>query len=212
MRRYVPLFLHFRITADSPVKLIKKEQELEYYKELQQKANTESKKEFKRLLESNDFKDEAQLERTVRELDKSIRKARTKDVGGPEIDDEEDQPAFPLLDIPDEELDEAGLKQKRHQKLMKSNHDARARAKAEKEKQKARLAEEERLDQERRENDLEGWLQERRVAREVRCPAMEGVSRLCLCRCYLSALSSVSHLGHSDSLLTEWRTGPFTED
>jgi actin-related protein 5 len=50
---------------------------------------------------------------------------------------------------------------------MKSNHDARARAKAEKEREKARLAEEERLDQERRENDLEGWLQERRAAREV---------------------------------------------
>ncbi|KAI9861937.1 MAG: Nuclear actin-protein involved in chromatin remodeling [Trichoglossum hirsutum] len=159
-------------------KLIKKERELEYYRELQQKANTESKKEFKRLLESNDFKDEAQLEKAVRELDKSIRKARTKDVGGPEVDEEEEQPTFPLLDIPDEELDEAGLKQKKHQRLMKSNHDARARAKAEKEREKARLAEEERLDQERRENDLEGWLQERRAAREALLQKIKDRQRL----------------------------------
>ncbi|KAI9818694.1 MAG: Nuclear actin-protein involved in chromatin remodeling [Thelocarpon impressellum] len=147
-------------------KLIKKEQELEYYKDLQAKAATETKKEFKRLLESNDFETEAQLDKIIRDLDKSIRKARTKDVGGPENEDEEEEQTFPLLDVPDAELDEAGLKQKRHQRLMKSNVDARARAKAEKEKEKARIEEERRLDQERRETDLEGWVQDRRAARE----------------------------------------------
>ena len=53
---------------------------------------------------------------------------------------------------------------------MKSNVDARARAKIEKEKEKARRAEEERLESERRENDLEGWLDERRAARVVCIP------------------------------------------
>lgn len=148
-------------------KLIKKEQELEYYKELHAKATTESKKEFRRLLESNDFETEAQLDKAIRELDKNIRKARTKDVGGPEVEEEEEEQTFPLLEVPDAELDEAGLKQKRHQRLMKSNNEARARAKAEKEKEKARVEEEQRADEDRRINDLDGWVADRRAAREV---------------------------------------------
>ncbi|KAG0650264.1 Actin arp5 [Hyphodiscus hymeniophilus] len=146
-------------------KLIRKEQELDYYRDLQSKISNESKKESKRLLDAEDMKDEAALERTIKELDRSIRKARTKDVGGPEIEEEVEEPDFSLLEVPDEQLDEAGIKQKRHQRLMKSNHEARARAKAEKEKEKARVAEEQRADEEKRENDLEGWLQERRNAR-----------------------------------------------
>lgn len=148
-------------------KLIRKEQELEYYKQLQQRLINQTKKEVKRLLDEDEFKDEAQLDKVIKELEKSVRKARSKDVGGPENVEEEEEVTFPLLEIPDEELDEAGLKQKRHQRLMKANVEARARAKMEKEQQKARVAEEERLDNERRENDIEGWLEERRTARTV---------------------------------------------
>ncbi|KAH7386176.1 hypothetical protein BKA64DRAFT_135419 [Cadophora sp. MPI-SDFR-AT-0126] len=146
-------------------KLIRKEQELDYYRDLQNRLADETKKEIKRMLDAEDLKDEAALERTIKELDKSIRKARTKDVGGPEVEEEVEVPDFSLLDIADDQLDEAGIKQKRHQRLMKSNHEARARAKAEKEKEKARIAEEQRLDDEKRQNNLEGWLQERRNAR-----------------------------------------------
>ncbi|KAL7789472.1 actin-like protein [Trichoderma ceciliae] len=144
-------------------KLIKKEQDLEYYKNLQGRIVDETKKETRRLLDSHDIKDETQLEKVIKELEKSIKKARTKDVGG-DPEEEQEQPNFDLLDVPDEGLDEAQLKQKRQQRLMKSNHEARARAKAEKEAEKARVAEEERLDQERRANDLEGWLDEKHQA------------------------------------------------
>ncbi len=147
-------------------KLIRKEQELEYYKELQVKVAATNKKEAKRLLESDDFDDEAQLDKRIKEMEKSIRKARNKDLG--EVENEEEEiPTFPLLDTPDDQLDEEGLKQKRQQRLLKSNYDARTRAKAEKEREKARLAEEQKMDDERRENDFEGWLQERRIARQV---------------------------------------------
>ena len=50
---------------------------------------------------------------------------------------------------------------------MKSNHDARLRARIEKEAEKARLAEEQRLDDERRETDPETWIEERRIARQA---------------------------------------------
>ncbi|KAL1635341.1 Actin-related protein 5 [Neofusicoccum ribis] len=147
-------------------KLMAKEQELAYYKELQIRLQDTNKKEAKRILEGEDFDDEAQLEKRIRELDKSIRKARNKDVGDLE-EEENEPPTFPLVDVPDDQLDEEGVKQKRQQRLMKSNYEARQRAKAEKEREKARIAEEERLDNERRENDPETWIEERRVARQA---------------------------------------------
>lgn len=150
-------------------KLVKKEQELEYYKDLQQGLASESKKEVRRILEGEDLKDEAHLDRLVRDLEKSIRRSRNKDLGIEENEEPSEEISFPLLDVPDEELDEAGLKEKRHQRLMKSNVEARQRAKAEKEREKARREEEERLDLEKRENDFENWIAERRIARQVGC-------------------------------------------
>ncbi|KAF2244077.1 actin-like ATPase domain-containing protein [Trematosphaeria pertusa] len=147
-------------------KLKRKEEELEYYQQLHEQLQTVTKKEAKRILESNDFDEETQLEKRVRELEKSIKKARNKDVGDVE-EEAQEEPTFPLLDTPDEQLDEEGLKQKRQQRLMKSNYEARQRAKAEKEREKARLAEEQRLDDERREADIEGWSAERRIARQA---------------------------------------------
>jgi len=148
-------------------KLMKKEQELEYYKDLQQGLASESKKEIRRILEAEDLKDEAHLDRLIRDLERSIRRSRNKDLGIEENEEPAEEMSFPLLDVPDEELDEAGLKEKRHQRLMKSNVEARQRAKAEKEAEKARRQEEERLDREKRENDFESWIGERRQARQV---------------------------------------------
>lgn len=146
-------------------KLVQKEQELEYYEDLQQRLDGQTKKETKRLLDEDEIKDEAQLDKMIKDMEKSVRKARNKDLGNPEPVEEEVVQTFPLLDIPDEQLDEAGLKQKRHQRLMKSGVEARARAKLEKEQERARIVEEERLDNERRQSDLEGWLHDRRVER-----------------------------------------------
>lgn len=158
-------------------KLMRKEQELEYYRKLQEKITDANKKDTRRLLDAEDMKDEAHLERTIKELDKSIKRARTKDVGA-DPEEEQEAPDFSLLEVPDDQLDEASLKAKRHQRLLKSNHEARARAKAEKEAEKARVDEEERLDRERRENDLEGWLEEKRVARNLTLQKMKERDRL----------------------------------
>lgn len=148
-------------------KLVKKEQELEYWKDLQQRLASETKKEIRRVLEAEDLKDEAHLERMIRDLEKSIKRSRNRDLGIEETEEQQEEMTFPLLDVPDEELDEAGLKEKRHQRLMKSNVEARARAKAEKEREQARREEEERLDREKRENHFEDWVAERRANRQV---------------------------------------------
>ena len=146
-------------------KLMKKEQQYEYHKQLQTTLQTANKKEQKRLLDAEGLRDEAQLERLLRDLDKSIRRSRNKDVGNEEEEGAEEQ-SFPLLDIPDDQLDEAAIKEKRHQRLMKSGVEARQRAKAEKEREKARIAEEERLDNEKRETRFDDWIAERHAARD----------------------------------------------
>lgn len=146
-------------------KLMKKEQDLEYY----QKTHTSyveapTKKEQRRILDEAEFKDEAALERMIRDLEKSIRKSRNKDLGAPEEEEtlEEQLNKFPLLEVPDDQLDEDGIKEKRHQRLMKSGVEARIRAKAEKEAERAREAERQRLDVEVRENRFDEWLAGRR--------------------------------------------------
>lgn len=159
-------------------KLIRKEQELAYYKDLQEKIQNMTKKEARKMLESDDFDDESQLEKKIKDFEKSIKKARNKDLGEPEEEEQQEEPTFPLLEVPDDQLDEDGLKQKRQQRLMKSNYDARQRAKAEKEREKARLAEEERLENERRENDPESWIEERRIARQAILNKMKERERL----------------------------------
>lgn len=151
-------------------KLVKKEQELEYWKDLQNNLANETKKEIRRVLEAEDLKDEAALEKLIRELEKSIKRSRNKDLGIEETEEQPEEMTFPMLDIPDDQLDEAGLKEKRHQRLMKSNVDARLRAKEEKEREKARVEEEERIDRETRENDFENWIAKRRNNRQVCWP------------------------------------------
>ena len=149
-------------------KLVKKEQELEYYQRLHNDyVNAPTKKEQRRILDDEEFKDEAALERIIRDLDKSIRKSRNKDLGAPEEEEnlEEQLNRFPLLDVPDGQLDENGIKEKRHQRLMKSGVEARIRAKQEKERERARVAEEERKDHELRENKFDDWLAGRREQR-----------------------------------------------
>lgn len=159
-------------------KLKAKERDLEYYIQLQaQLEEITTKKEKARVLESNDFDDENQLNKKIKELELSIKKTRNKDLGDVE-EEQVEEPTFPLLEVPDDQLDEDGIKQKRQQRLMKSNYDARQRAKVEKEKEKARLAEEQRLDDERRESDPQTWIEERRIARQAIIQKMKDRERL----------------------------------
>lgn len=149
-------------------KLIKKEQQLEYYQKLHNDyINAPTKKEQRRILDDEEMKDEAALERVIRDLDKSIRKSRNKELGAPEEEEnlEEQLNKFPLLDVPDDQLDEDGIKEKRHQRLMRSGVEARIRAKQEKERERARVAEEERKDRETRETRFDDWLAGRREQR-----------------------------------------------
>lgn len=151
-------------------KLMKKEQELDYFQSLLvQYQNAPTKKEQRRILDDEELKDEAALERVIRDLSAKIRKSRNKDLGAPEEEQnlEEQLNKFPLLEVPDDQLDEDGIKEKRHQRLMKSGVEARIRAKQEKAREAARVAEEKRQDEEHRVSDPESWVTGRRVQRNA---------------------------------------------
>ena len=162
-------------------KLVKKEEELNYFQHIHRTyLEATTKKEQRRILDNEELKDEAALERVIRDLDKSIRKSRNKDLGAPEEEDnlESQLKNFPLLEVADDQLDEEGLKQKRHQRLMKSGVEARIRAKTEKEREKARVAEEERLDVEQREQHFDKWLAGRRARRNELLTRIKDLARL----------------------------------
>lgn len=89
-------------------------------------------------------------------------------------------PTFPLVEIPDHELDEESIKEKRRQRLLKAGYDARQRAKAEKMEEKRQEEERRRKDEEERTQNPAGWAQNRRAEYEVSAKVSE-----CLCmRCF----------------------------
>jgi actin-related protein 5 len=139
-------------------KLVQREAELQHLLELKDRRRTMNKKEWMATLENEGFEDEGQLDATVKKLEVVVKKGKKKAAGEP--DDEpvdEEPPSFPLVDVPDDELDEEQIKEKRKQRLMKAGYDARMRTR----EQKARDAEERAADikreEEERDRDLTGW-------------------------------------------------------
>lgn len=141
-------------------KLMQRENDLLYYQNVQSKISATTKKDAKRILEREGMKDENMLQKTIKELEKAIKRARKQDIG--DDDSEAEPPSFPLVEIPDEELDDEGIKEKRRQRLLKANYDARMRAKEEKNLERQLREEEEKKNAEYRKNDLAGWIKEKR--------------------------------------------------
>ena len=143
-------------------KLMQKENDLEYYRQLQERIEAGPKKDVKKMLDREGFKDMNALQKVMNDLNKAIRRARKEDLG----DDEPEVPTFPLVDTPEDQLTPEQIKEKRKQKLLKANYDARMRAKEEKLIELKRHEEEEAKEQKWRETDLEGWIAARRSQRD----------------------------------------------
>lgn len=143
-------------------KLIQKEQELEYYLLLRETLLKLSKAEAEKRAQAEEFESVADLHKYVDNLEKSLKKARSDDIEAP---DEEVDPAtaWPLVEIPDSELSEEDVKEKRRQKLLKANHDARMRAKEEKEKEEQEKLKYQKEQEEWRKRDLDDWCTSKRL-------------------------------------------------
>ncbi|KAH3680013.1 hypothetical protein WICPIJ_008446, partial [Wickerhamomyces pijperi] len=111
-------------------KLVQKEQEFEYFGKIKERLPTISKKAQQQLLKEENFDDEADFNKYLASLEASLKRARKQDIGGEAEDTQTAEvPTFPLIDIPDDQLSEEDIKEKRKQKLMKANYEARQRAK-----------------------------------------------------------------------------------
>jgi actin-related protein 5 len=114
---------------------------------------------------STDFDTPNELEVWVKKTESNIKRKQKKDAGEEEV---EEDPVFPLVDRPDEELTEDEIREKRKQRLMKAGWEARVKIREEKQREKERVEEEKRKEEEERQLDPEGWARKMRLQHEVR--------------------------------------------
>jgi len=146
-------------------KLREQESELINLRELKKIKMTEPE-DFLEQLESHGFQSEEQLDSMINNLDNKIRTLKNKIMGVEEVEEPKEKPSFPLVDVPDEDLTPEERKEKRKQKMLKANMEAREKVRANKELQKSKEEEEARLDEKRRVETPELWLAELRGKRE----------------------------------------------
>ncbi|KAJ3526427.1 hypothetical protein NMY22_g10170 [Coprinellus aureogranulatus] len=136
-------------------KLENNERDLEELTALREERGEVREKEWFAKLSKAGFDNDAELDDTIKKLDVWVKKARKKEAGDA-ADEPMEEPSFPLVEIPDEELDEEGLKEKKRQRLLKSGWEFRMRAKKEKEREREEKEAEIRREEEERNEDLEG--------------------------------------------------------
>ncbi|KAF7986150.1 hypothetical protein HWV62_38522 [Athelia sp. TMB] len=146
-------------------KLVQKENDLRNLLDLRDGKGQEAKREWINTLQSEGFEDEASLDETIKKLEGDLKKARKKDEDLP--DDPVEEPSFPLVDIPDADLDEEGLKEKKKQRLMKAGYEARIRAKKEKERDREEKEAEDKKEEEERDRNLGEWAGKMRREQEA---------------------------------------------
>lgn len=145
-------------------RLVQKEEEYEYYSQVREQLKDQPKKKVLSILQNSGFDDERDFKKYIYNLERSLKRSQAVNVeDGEEVDEDQDMEAkFDLLDMPDENLTEEQIREKRKQRILKASFEARRKAKEEKEK-KAREEEERMIkDQKWRETDLEGWIKDKR--------------------------------------------------
>lgn len=141
-------------------KLAQKEEEYEYYGRIREQLKDQPRKSILAILQNAGFDDEQDFNKYISSLERSLKNAHIL-----EFDEEEEENIegkFDLVEIPDEQLTDEQIKEKRKQRLLKANYDARQRAKEEKLKQQQAEEEARRKDEEWRKEDLQGWIKDKR--------------------------------------------------
>ena len=140
--------------------------ELEEYKAILSERSTLKRADFlASIIENTPFETEAELDSWVKKTEADLKRKQKKDMGGDE--EPEEDPTFPLVEIPDTELGEDEIREKRKQRLMKAGWEARVKAREEKRKEKERQEEIKRREEEFRETDPTGWAAKLRTEQEV---------------------------------------------
>ncbi|CAG8499345.1 16313_t:CDS:10 [Acaulospora colombiana] len=135
------------------------EDNLAAYMELKSSKSSLKKSEFVARLKENRISDEAELDDLIQKTEKAVQRARNKLLGIDEVEIKE-EPTFPLVDIPDDQLNDAEKKEKKKQISAKSLHESRQRQREAKELIRRQHEAEERMEEQKRQADFEGWLNE----------------------------------------------------
>ncbi len=107
------------------------------------------------VLEAHGFRSKADLDSAILESEKDLKAFENKIAG---VEEPREEPDYSLLDVPDNQLDEKGIAEKRKQRLMKSNAEARERLKMAKEEAAEKEAAIMAASEQRRQDDFDCWL------------------------------------------------------
>lgn len=143
-------------------KLVQKEEEFQYYSQLKEQLENQPKRSVLSILQNAGFDDEKDFKKYLYNLQRSLSKSKDIDFGDEDDAEENNTNKYDLLEIPDDQLSSEQLREKRKQRLLKANHDARIKAKEEKEKQAKEEEEKKLKDKEWRETDLQSWIRDKR--------------------------------------------------
>lgn len=144
--------------------LKKKEEEHAYYMKIKEELLSLSKDEAERRVQAADFEDVRDLSKYIELLLRLIKHARSQ--AGIEAEEEEEidpVTAWPLAEVPDVELTEEQIKEKRRQKLVKINYMARIKAKEDRQRAQAEEAQYEKEQEDWRLRDLGDWCSSKRL-------------------------------------------------
>lgn len=146
-------------------KLVQKQEEFDYYSRLKAQLEGQSRKQVLSIIINAGFDDEKDFNTYLLGLEKALKKAHANEAN--EDDDDEQQldtstEKFNLVDVPDEELNEEQLKEKKKQRFLKASLDARIKIKEEKLRLKQEEEDRRRKDEEWRERDIKSWIKDKR--------------------------------------------------
>ncbi|KAM0790724.1 hypothetical protein ACM66B_004579 [Microbotryomycetes sp. NB124-2] len=137
------------------------EEELKYYSELRDRRDSMARWDWENLIRKADFDGPEDLDHYLTETERKLTRAKNK-MAGIEEQENKEPPSFPLVDVPDHQLNEEDLREKRRQRLMKAGYDARMRMKAERDYVRTVKEEQRKKDEELRTRDPKAWLQQLR--------------------------------------------------
>ncbi|KAI5954307.1 ARP5 [Candida jiufengensis] len=147
-------------------KLVQKQEEWDYYTKYKEDNANLSPEEFEELLIRDGFEDLEDFKKYMASLDRSLKRAASLNDDGEDDDEEEEvntSRTWPLVDIPDDQLTEDQIKEKRKQKLHKANVEARERNRELKKQEEEAKLKFEQEQQEWRERDLDDWSSAKKV-------------------------------------------------
>lgn len=141
--------------------IAQKEKELAYYTDIKESISRLSKTEAERRVVEEDFENVADFNKYISNLQRTLKRSSGQDDDGQE-EEEDPAVAWPLAEVPDVELNDEEIKEKRKQKLLKANYEARLRLREEKlkeEEQKLKYIQEQ---EEWRKTNFDDWSKTKR--------------------------------------------------